>query len=164
MAVIVSDTTPLNYLVLIEAADLLPKLYGRVLVPPAVHNELSHQKAPEALRIWLVSSPHWLEVVAPSVVPFTLRSLDAGEAEAIALALEKRTDLLLIDERDGARAARELGLSVTGTLGVLDQAAGLGLIDLPTAFARLEKTTFRCPARLMADLLQQDAARKAKSE
>jgi predicted nucleic acid-binding protein len=165
MAVIVSDTTPLNYLVLIGAVELLPKLYGRVFIPPAVRQESSHPKAPEAVRIWLASSPRWLEIVAPSIIPPNLsRSLDAGEVEAIALALETRAHLLLIEERDGAAVAQELGRAVTGTLGVLDQAARLGLIDLPTAFARLEKTTFRSPARLIADLLAQDAARKAKGE
>ena len=80
--------------------------------------------------------------------------------QAIALAMEHHAELLLIDERDGAIAARERGLTVTGTLGVLDRAAALGWLDLPTMFARLRQTTFRSPHRLMATLLAQDAARK----
>jgi predicted nucleic acid-binding protein len=111
MAVIVSDTTPLNYLVLIEAIDLLPQLYGRVLIPPAVRAELAHPRAPQAVRSWLAEPPAWLVVVAPSVVPAEVRSmsLDAGEMEAIALALENHADLLLIDERDGTAGARSIG-------------------------------------------------------
>jgi len=69
MAVIVSDATPLNYLVEIGAADVLPQLYGRVIIPPAVRAELNHAKTPKALREWLSKSPAWLEVVAPSIIP-----------------------------------------------------------------------------------------------
>jgi len=67
--------------------------------------------------------------------------------------MEHRAELLLIDDRDGAIAAREHGLTVTGTLGVLDRAAALGWLDLPTMFARLRQTTFRSPHLLMANLL-----------
>jgi predicted nucleic acid-binding protein len=115
------------------------------------------------VRAWLVQPPSWLKVVIPTL-PLNrgLSHLDAGETQAIALALENRADLLLMDERDGTVAARKLGLAVTGTLGVLDQAAALRLIDLPTMFARLRQTTFRSPLRLMADLIAQDAARKSR--
>jgi predicted nucleic acid-binding protein len=69
MAVIVSDAPPLNYLVEIGAADVLPQLYGRVIIPPAVRAELNHVKTPKAVREWLSKSPAWLEVVAPSNIP-----------------------------------------------------------------------------------------------
>jgi predicted nucleic acid-binding protein len=69
-----------------------------------------------------------------------------------------------MDERDGTTAARALGLAVIGTLGVLDQAAIRGWIDLPTAFNRLGQTTFRSPHRLMAAMLEQDVQRKKKQE
>ncbi len=87
----------------------------------------------------------------------TLSHLDDGEAQAIALALEHRADLLLLDERDGTAAARARGLTVTGTLGTLDRAASLGMVDLPTMFFRLGQTTFHSPVRLMATMLEQDA-------
>ena len=80
--------------------------------------------------------------------------------EAITLALQSCADLLLIDERDGTAAARGLGLSTTGTLGVLDLAATRSLIDLRVMFARLQETTFRGPTKLMAQLLEQEAERK----
>ena len=144
MAVIVSDATPLNYLVEIGAADVLPQLYGRVVIPPAVRAELDHAKTPKAVRRWLSKSPSWIEVVAPSITPpAALTELDVGEKEAITLALQSRADLLLIDERDGTAAARALGLTTTGTLGVLDPASTRGLIDLRIMFARLEERTFR---------------------
>jgi len=165
MPVIVSDTTPLNYLVLIDAAEILPRLYTRVLIPPAVRQELSQRNTPKPVRAWLASVPSWLEVVAPALPPDPhLLYLDEGEAQAIALTLEYRADLLLVDERAGRIAARKRGLSVMGTLGVLDRAAALGWVDLSSMFARLRRTTFRSPSKLMANLLEQDAVRKKKSK
>jgi predicted nucleic acid-binding protein len=161
VAVIVSDTAPLNYLVLIEAAQLLPRLYQRVLIPPSVLVELTRPAIPGMVRFWVEQRPIWLEVAAPISTPNPeLSHLGAGEAQAITLALECRADVLLMDERDGSCSARALGLAVTGTLGVLDSAARLGWADLPTMFARLRLTTFRCPVRLMATMLEQDAIRR----
>jgi len=97
-------------------------------------------------------------VVSPTLPPDpALSYLGPGEVQAVALALEHKADLLLLDERVGAIAARERGLAVTGTLGVLDRAAAFGWVDLPTMFARLGRTTFRSPMRLMVTLLEQDA-------
>jgi predicted nucleic acid-binding protein len=85
--------------------------------------------------------------------------LDAGAREAISLASELQVDLVLVDERDGAMAARQLGLRVIGTLAVLDLAAARGWLDLKTVFTRLHHTTFRAPLRLMVAMLEQDAQR-----
>lgn len=158
MRAIVADTTPLNYLVLIEAAELLPRLYEKVLIPPAVREELCHPNAPDGVRAWIAQPPSWLSVLSLKLpVNPTLAHLDPGEREAIVLASEQQTTLLLMDDRDGTVAARRLGLKVTGTLAVLDLAAAR---DLPTMFSRLRGTTFRSPLRLMAVMLEQDAQRK----
>lgn len=90
--------------------------------------------------------------------------LDAGEREAIALASEQQSSLLLLDERDGTITARSRRLTVIGTLGVLDQAAIRGWIDLPAVFDRLRQTTFRSPHRLMAAMLEQHVQRKKKQD
>ena len=129
--------------------------------PPSGTNSINqHARVGKSLA---AQPPSWLEVVNSTLPPDpALSHLDVGEAQAIALGLEHRADLLLLDERDGTVAARERGLAVTGTLGVLDRAAALGWVDLPTLFARLRRTTFRSPMRLMATLLEQDAARKKK--
>jgi hypothetical protein len=82
-----------------------------------------------------------------------LRGLDAGEAAAIALALELKADLLLMDDREGAVAARRSGFVVTGTLGALALAAERGLLNLSEAFDRLKSTNFRCPQGIMDQLL-----------
>jgi len=161
MPVIVADTGPLNYLAWIEAAEILPNLYGRILIPSAVWEELSHPKTPRIVRNCLGSAPAWLEVASlKQTVDPALAHLGRGEQEAITLSIERRADLLLIDERDGTRAASQCGLTVTGTLGVLDQAAARKWIDLPTAFTKLEQTSFRCPRVLMAALVEEDKRRK----
>ncbi|HEY2546117.1 MAG TPA: hypothetical protein VGI46_08640 [Candidatus Acidoferrum sp.] len=161
MVPIVADTTPLNYLVLIEAVEVLPQLYGTVLIPPAVHAELSDRQAPDQVRAWVMQPPSWLRIV-PLRIPASasLMYLDAGERDAIALATEQEASLLLMDERDGAAAARALNLKVLGTLGVLDVAAAHGWIDLSVMFERLRQTTFRSPRQLVATMLEQDAQRK----
>jgi predicted nucleic acid-binding protein len=165
MPLIVADTTPLNYLVLIEAVEVLPRLYGRVLIPPAVMAELSDPLAPAQVRAWVTQSRSWLHVVplrAPADA--SLMHLDPGERDAIALATEQQASLLLMDERDGAAAARARNLEIVGTLAVLDIAAARGWLDLQDMFSRLRQTTFRSPHRLMATMLEQDAQRKKKTK
>jgi len=144
MQSIVADTTPLNYLVLIQAADILPSLYRRVLIPPAVKAELAHANTPAIVRAWISQPPLWLEVVnLKEPVDSALAHLDEGEREAIALASELQAALLLMDERDGVvTIARQRGLNVIGTLAALDLAAVRGLVDLQTMFDRLRATTF----------------------
>ena len=103
---IVSDTTPLNYLILIEAVEILPRLYGRVLIPAEVEDELSHARAPEIVRGWTADYPSWLEVApASKCADSTLLHLHPGEREAIALAMESEINCVLMDERDGVEAA-----------------------------------------------------------
>jgi len=126
MQSIVADTTPLNYLVLIQAAEILPNLYRKVLIPPAVSAELAHANTPVQVRAWISQPPSWLEVVRlKQPVDPALAHLDAGERDAISLACELKVGLLLMDERDGVTLARRRGLMVIGTLaakhGAFDQ-------------------------------------------
>jgi predicted nucleic acid-binding protein len=163
MQSIVADTTPLNYLVLVQAAEILPNLYRRVLIPPAVKAELAHANTPEIVRAWILKPPPWLEVVSPNqAVDSALSHLDAGEREAISLVSELQAGLLLMDERDGVKIARDRGLKVVGTLAALELAAVRGLVDLRAMFDRLDETTFRSPLQLMASMLEQDAERKKR--
>jgi len=165
MQSIVADTTPLNYLVLIQATDILPSLYRRVLIPPAVKVELAHANTPAIVRAWISQPPLWLEVVnLKQPVDSALAHLDEGEREAISLASELQAALLLMDERDGVTIARQRRLKVIGTLATLDLAAVHGLVDLQTMFDRSRATTFRSPLRLMVSMLEQDAERKKRQE
>ena len=133
--VVISDTSPLHYLVLIGHADLLPALYAEVFIPAAVAEELDQRATPEAVRYWIKHRPSWLQVVPPSakVASVWLADLDRGEHEANLLALYMEAELVLMDEREGVEEARRLGLTVTGTLGALDRAAERGLIECTQA-------------------------------
>jgi uncharacterized protein len=150
--IVVSDTSPLRYLILIGHADVLPQLYGKVLCPPEVISECLHSNAPATVRDWASSPPGWLHVIAASGQNLgELRRLDAGEAAAIRLAGDKQADLVLIDERKGRRVAIALGFPVAGILGVLADAATARLLDFDTAIQSLTKSTnFRVSQRVLA--------------
>jgi predicted nucleic acid-binding protein len=150
---VIADTGPVNYLILIGCIDLLPRLFEKTVVPIAVKNELSDPRTPLAVRNWIASPPAWLEVHDASSLP-KVSGLDVGETEAIALAENLRADLLLVDERIGFRMAKKMGLRVTGTLGLLDMAADHGLVNFGAAVQALEKTTFRRPETLLEALLK----------
>src|SRR4051794_1492027 len=115
--IVISDTSPLNYLVLIGHVDVLPVLFGRVVIPPAVVTELSRADTPEPVRRWIASPPAWLEVRGP-VNPDPGVGLGAGENGAIALAIELHSDYLLIDDGEARAVAQSRGIVITGTLGV----------------------------------------------
>ncbi len=108
MRLVVADTSPLNYLVLIEQVAILPALFEKVFVPQIVRDELRHDEAPESVRRWIAEPPSWVEIVPagrdsddPALV-----DLDDGERAAIQLAVRIRAELLLIDDRDGVNVAR----------------------------------------------------------
>lgn len=160
--IVVSDTSPLNYLVQIGQANVLPVLFDRIVAPPAVIVELRHPGAPSDVRDWAANAPPWLEVISPSVVDLTLK-LGTGETEAISVARELGADMLLIDERKAAATATQLGLRAVGTLNVLSLAAERSLLDLSSAIASLRQTTFREPTKLVEELLKRDSQRRSQS-
>lgn len=155
--IVVADTTPLNYLVLIGEIELLPALYQSVLIPPEVHRELKHPDAPPAVRTWALILPAWCEVRSPVSAPdSTLNDLDAGEREAIQLALEAGVNILLMDESEGRQEALRRHLKVTGTLAVLEKAGQRGLIDFRSALDQLEQTNFRLSPSIRREFLQRN--------
>lgn len=164
--IVVADTSPLNYFLQISCESLLPSLYQRVLVPPAVLHELAHPEAPKVVAQWLLHLPDWIEVrrtAAPADA--ALADLDPGEREAIQLAQEQRADLLLIDERRGRMEAKRRGLATTGTLGVLLAGAQRGLIDAGAAYEQLvRKTNFRCTPELENTFLKRVRELGSRSE
>ena len=99
--IVVADTGPLNYLVLIEAVNVLQPLYTHVVVPEAVAEELRSTGAPPVVRTWIAQPPDWLEVRPDPPPDPGLRFLDPGESAAQSLAELLRADGILIDERDG---------------------------------------------------------------
>lgn len=136
---------------------LLPKLFGRVLAPQTVRDELADPEAPAAVRAWIAHAPAWLDVRPDPDARDRGRGprLDRGEHAAIALALTVKADLVLMDDQAGVTVARRQGLATTGTLGVLDLAARRGLVDLAEAFAHLKATSFYYRQGLLDALLAQ---------
>jgi predicted nucleic acid-binding protein len=158
--IVVADTTPLNYLILINEIDVLPRLYGRVVIPQAVREELIRSRAPASVRTWIAQPPGWLEILSPTpVADPALAKLDAGERDAIALAeqLAFSSDAvqLIVDELQGRREAARRGLPVIGTIGVLREAAEEGLLDLRDTIERLRQTSFHISPAILAHLLDE---------
>jgi predicted nucleic acid-binding protein len=153
--IVIADTTPLNYLKLIDRVWILPQLYGRVLIPAAVWHELQRPETPESVRVWLAARPAWLEIRDVRGSPASaLESLGAGESEAMTLAEELRADWLIMDDQAARRMATGRRLRVIGTLGVLAEAAEHGLVDLADAIARLQQTTFYVSPKVLEPLLE----------
>jgi predicted nucleic acid-binding protein len=156
----VADTSPLCYLVLIDEINLLPKLFDQVLAPARVIVELLHEDAPDPVRYWAASLPPWLSVREnPSRSAAGMEKLQAGEQASILLAEAVNAKIILIDEKSARRVAADRGLRVTGTLGILGEAASRGLVDLATAIDRLRKTSFRCSPALLKATLDRFGAR-----
>jgi predicted nucleic acid-binding protein len=152
--VVVADAGPLHYLVLIGETDFFPLLFRTVLVPETVRDELSRARTPPAVRAWIANAPAWIKIVpTPPLETLPLPELGAGERAAIALAMSRRADLILVDDRRAAAAALDYGLVSIGTIGLLDRAAQRRLIDLATAVTRLKATNFRYRQELLDALL-----------
>lgn len=155
--IVVADSSPVNYLILIEEIDILAKLYGTIAIPPTVRQELLSSSAPEVVRRWVLQAPTWLQVRSPVKTQETvLAKLDPGERDAIALAAELEADQLIVDDRQGRREAGRRGIAVMGTLGVLREAGRLGLVDLRTAVKLLEATSFHIAPEVLDRLLKHE--------
>ena len=139
MQLVIADTGPINYLILIGHIDLLPHMFERVALPKAVQAELSISRAPLPVQRWIAAPPVWLEIHDTTGLPL-VSGLDDGETAAIALAESLHADLLLIDERDGSRVAHS-------------RAAERGLVEFSHAIQKLERTNFHRPEAVLAKLL-----------
>jgi len=159
--IVVADTSPLNYLILIGQIDVLQKIYGEVLIPPAVLTEMISPRAPEIVRAWIGNLPLWIEIRTPNhwQIPSNPK-LGLGELEAIALIQTGGPgSVLLIDERAGRQEAARLRIKVTGTLGILQEAARLGLLNLKSAIEDLRVTNFNATDSFLREFIKRaDAA------
>jgi predicted nucleic acid-binding protein len=156
---IVADAGPLIGLARVDVLSILKDLYGEVLIPPRVADELElSQGRPGSRPLATAVADGWLQIEAPHRTE-DLRSLelllDAGEAEAILLAEEHPGDLLLIDERRGRSVAKGRGVPVIGTGGVLLFAKRQGRIErvLP-ALSRLAEAGYRLSPALRREIVE----------
>src|ERR1700675_664705 len=159
----VSNTTPLRYLIAIEQDHLLGQLFEKVIVPAAVHKELTDARTPVEVRNRILSLPTWYEgrdapEIQPTAFPVTLHR---GEREAILLAETLRPDVILIDEQIGRTIALDRNLPVSGTLGVLERADTIGIVsDFPHVLNQLKTSGFYFAESLEQQLLQRHRMRQ----
>lgn len=160
---VVTDTSPINYLVLIGHVDALPLLFGSVVIPQAVVDELLDESTPEVVRQWITAPPTWCVIQSPEgPLDPALAYLGSGEREAIALCQDLGANALLTDDSRARREARARGIEVIRTLDLLERASLRGLLDLPTALARLQETTFYAPTHVISAMLARHAARSPR--
>jgi predicted nucleic acid-binding protein len=127
---IIANATPLIALALLDKLDLLRQMFDEVIVPAAVYEEVVTQ-ASDRPGARVIAQAGWLRVVSPQTTPTLepmLLGLDAGEVEVLLLAREQPPDWVIIDERQGRRVARAMGLPIKGTLGILLAAVLAGLL------------------------------------
>jgi uncharacterized protein len=129
--IVVSDASPLINLFAIGELEILRQLYGKIVIPEAVHNEivLLGRGKPGSKEL---DDLNWIEkklVKDKNFVIALTNELDKGEAESIALAVEYNADLLLIDEKIGRRVASRFDLNYIGLLGVIVLAKRRGIIE-----------------------------------
>jgi uncharacterized protein len=150
---VVSDTSPLRYLIAVSRPELIGQIFDRIVIPRAVELELTHPSTPKAVQQWMEQRPAWLETRTVSSLDTELdRILDRGEAEAIQLAIDSRADLLLMDERRGRDLAARRGLAVVGVLGILLESYRRRLIDNPLEILdQLRACRFHASRRLVAE-------------
>ena len=119
--IVVSDTSSISNLLLINHLDLLQKIYSKIYIPNAVYKEIlkleikGHDLSDFKSKEWIIIENNFIRNISLSPPKF----IDAGEAEAIDLAIYLKADRLLIDERKGTAFANQLGLITIGLLGIL---------------------------------------------
>jgi uncharacterized protein len=156
---VVSNTSPILNLAIVGQLELMYQQFETVQIPPAVLSELKVQEdRPGSKEIQAALKAGWIQVRAVnslSSIKLLQQTLDKGEAEAIALAMEMQADWTLLDERDGRKVAKSLGLRVTGVLGILLRAKHKGeLHSLSEAIDALVATAgFRIAPDLLAKVI-----------
>lgn len=155
---IVSNTSPITNLAAVGQLNLLQEIYTRIIIPQAVYDEMVGLGYPVPGTIEVQTLP-WIQcqqVANRALVRELQEELDNGESEAIALAIALSADQILLDESPGRRVAARLGLKITGVLGVLLVAKGMGLI--PSVKFVMDDliaiASFRISDRLYGDILQ----------
>ena len=153
--IVVSDTTPVISLMKAGQLELLQKLFGVVCIPEAVYRELTDNEAfYEEVKMIQECEFLYVEEVDNRKSVTILRNftgLDAGESESIILADEQSSDVLLMDEHKGRQVAKKMGITITGTIGILTQAFDEGTLtkeDVERCIEQLKESGIRISEKL----------------
>ena len=154
---VVSDTSPLLNLALIDRLDLLEVQFPGVTVPRQVWSELTEgNDGLEPLRGLRDDGVlRIVEVERSDLFVEIVHELDLGETAAICYAVEHDADLVLLDERDGRRVARRHDLDITGVIGILLRGSKTGEIDLESELDALREAGFWISDDLYARVLSE---------
>jgi predicted nucleic acid-binding protein len=158
--IVISDTTPVIALIKINRLDLLEKLFTEVLIPDAVFDELT-TKSSFTNEAAIVISCSFLKKTSVQnkkslQILQAASGLDDGESQAIILADELKSDVLIIDEKKGRKVAQQLGITITGTIGILIQAHNEGIIssdEIKQYFDQLKNSNIRLSDSLIQQAL-----------
>lgn len=144
--VVISDTSTLILFHRINEFELLQKVYNNLITTPEIAKEFN-EKLPDWIQIQAVADKKYQEFLETQV--------DLGEASAIALAKEMDDVLLLLDDLKARKLASKLNLKFTGTLGVINKAKQLGIIDkIKPLIDRLLETDFRISEKIINEILR----------
>jgi uncharacterized protein len=155
---VVSNTSPITNLAAVNKLNLLQQLYGNIIIPEAVFQELTgiDNPVPGKDEVQIFEWIQTRQVINRDQVTALQLELDEGESEAIVLAMELNANRLLIDERRGRTIAVNLGLKITGVLGILIVAKRRGLIKgvKPILDDLIRTAQFRVSDSLYTQILQ----------
>ncbi len=143
----VCDTSVLIALESVEKIHLLHEIFSHILIPEEVFNELEIEQRGFKLEQWIIVK----KITNIDLCSSLYLNLDLGESEAITLALEKKTDFILLDDKEARKAARNLGLKIIGTVGMLLLAKEKGLLS-GSVMDEIQKMENRINFRLSSDL------------
>ena len=156
---IVCDSGPLRYLILLGYETLLPDMFGTVIVPAVVASELTRPASPEVVRRFFFSPPIWMTFAGEAAIS---AEKHAGEWAAIELA-QRNKAVLLIDDSDARLAAVQRRLRILGTVGLFFAAETAGRVDVVVALDRLRQTNFHFGPRLEEEVRKRLSGRPGKA-
>ena len=153
----VVNSSPLIFLAKINRLDLLNKLFDEVIIPKAVYEEAVLNGKRDKTEI--IKNLNWIkveEVKNRRLINFLMNFIDYGESEVIAYAVENNIDLVVLDDKDARKIAREFDLKVIGTLGILIISKKKGYInELKPIIEKLVDNNFRISEKLLRRILEE---------